>query len=418
MPDLTPFSDAQQKGEVEVIRVAVVGLGKMGLSHLSMIRAHPQVDVVAVCDASGYILSVLNKYTGVTTFTDYDQMLAETELDAVLIATPSSSHAKLVRTALDRGLHVFCEKPFCLTTAEAEMLSDYAESKQLVTQVGYHNRFVGAFQEVKALLDAGAIGEVTHILGDAYGPVVLKPKGGTWRSQRAEGGGCLYDYAAHPINLINWYLGEPIGVGGTVLNKIFSKEIDDEVFSTLYFDGGKTAQVSVNWSDESQRKMTTRITVWGTAGRIYADRQECQVFLRDTAAVPAGYEVGWNVRYTTDLTAPVQFYVRGEEYSAQIDHFVDRVEQRRAAGINTFRSAAATDRVIALMVIDADKGAATTSEASAGAVVVVPVSPWPARIATARAGARAACISVAARGRVLGERLKQRVHEAKQNRSA
>ncbi len=104
-----------------------------------------------------------------------------------------------------------------------------------MTQVGYHNRFVGAFREVKQLLEAGAIGEVTHVLGEAYGPVVLKPKGGTWRSQRTEGGGCLYDYAAHVIDLVNWYVGEPVGVGGTALNRVFSREIDDEVFSTLYY---------------------------------------------------------------------------------------------------------------------------------------------------------------------------------------
>ena len=91
----------------------------------------------------------------------------------------------------------------------------WATRRGLVTQVGYHNRFVGAFQEVKRLLDAGAIGEVTHVLGEAYGPVVLKPKGGTWRSQRTEGGGCLYDYAAHVLDLVNWYIGEPVGVGGT-----------------------------------------------------------------------------------------------------------------------------------------------------------------------------------------------------------
>ena len=117
---------------------------------------------------------------------------------------------------------------------------------------------------------------------------------------------------------MNWYFGAPKGVGGTILNKIFSRETDDEVFGTLYFDDGKSAQISVNWSDESFRKMTTRITIWGTAGRIYADRQECQVFLRDTAQLPAGYEKGWNVRYTTDLTEAVWFYVRGEEYSAQL----------------------------------------------------------------------------------------------------
>ncbi len=121
------------------------------------------------------------------------------------------------------------------------------------------------------------------------------------------------------INLINWYLGEPTGVGGTVLPKVFSADTDDAVFSTLYFDGGKTGQLSVNWSDESYRKMTTRINIWGTTGRIFADRQECQVYLRGTATVPDGYEQGWNVRYTTDLTEPVWFYLRGEEYSAQID---------------------------------------------------------------------------------------------------
>src|SRR5205085_4381141 len=130
----------------------------------------------------------------------------------------------MVRAALNRGLHVFCEKPFTLTVTDADELTALARDKSLVTQVGYHNRFVGAFAEVKHLLDAGAIGTVTHGLGEAYGPVVLKPKGTTWRSRKEEGGGALYDYAAHPLNLLNWYLGEPAGVGGTVLNSIFSRE--------------------------------------------------------------------------------------------------------------------------------------------------------------------------------------------------
>jgi predicted dehydrogenase len=324
-----------------------------------MIKAHPDVDLAAVCDSSGYILSLLEKYTGVATYTDYAAMLDGVQLDAVLIATPSRAHEPMVRAALERGLHVFCEKPFTLSPADADSLTALAEERGLVTQVGYHNRFVGAFQEVKRLLDLGAIGTVTHALGEAYGPVVLKPKGGTWRSQKSEGGGCLYDYAAHPIDLLNWYLGEPSAVGGAVLNKIFSKETEDEVFGTLYYPQDRTAQISVNWSDESQRKMTTRITLWGTKGRIFADRQECQVFLRDTAEPPDGYTVGWNVRYTTDLTEPVWFYVRGEEYSAQIDHFVKRVIKGETHGENEFASAAVTDRTLAMIVTDAAKGPAT-----------------------------------------------------------
>lgn len=342
-----------------MIRLALIGLGKMGLSHHAMINAHPQVSVDAVCDGTGYLLDVLNKYTGVRTFSDYRKMFDEVPLDAVIIATPSSLHAEMVRTALERGIHVFCEKPFSLDTAEGEALTALARDKGLVNQVGYHYRFVGAFQEVKRLLDAGAIGEVSHIMAEAYGPVVLKPKGSTWRTQRAEGGGCLYDYAAHPLNLVNWYFGSPQGVGGTVLNSIFSKETDDEVFSTLYFADGKSAQLSVNWSDESYRKMSTKITIWGTAGRIYADRQECQVYLRDSAKIPAGYQKGWNVRYTTDLTEPVWFYVRGEEYSAQLDYFVRCIEEKRSDNVNSFASAVATDRVMAMMVADAARGPAT-----------------------------------------------------------
>lgn len=350
-----------------MIRVGAVGLGKMGLSHQALLGAHPNVDLAAVCDSSSYVLGVLGKHTGLTTYGDYEAMLADADLDAVLIATPSKLHAEMVELALERGLHVFCEKPLTLDPDDTGRLAEAARARGLVTQVGYHNRFVATFGEVKALLDAGAIGEVTHVFGEAYGPVVLKAKGRTWRSQRGEGGGCLYDYAAHVINLINWYLGEPVGVGGTALPRVFSRETDDGAFSTLHFAEGKTGQISVNWSDESQRKMTTRINIWGTAGRIYADRQECQVYLRDSAPIPAGYRAGWNVRFTTELTDPVWFYLRGEEYSAQIESFVHQVESGQEDGVNGFASAAVTDRSIAMMVADAERGPTTLSVAADGA---------------------------------------------------
>src|SRR5687767_5645105 len=109
--------------EDRVIRIAVVGLGKMGLSHLAIVKAHPRVELAAVCDASSYVLGVLKKYTGVRTYSDYDAMLREVDLDAVLIATPSRTHASMVRAALDRGLHVFCEKPFTLTVRDADELT-------------------------------------------------------------------------------------------------------------------------------------------------------------------------------------------------------------------------------------------------------------------------------------------------------
>jgi predicted dehydrogenase len=229
----------------------------------------------------------------------------------------------------------------------------------LVTQVGYHYRFVGAFDEMKRLLDAGALGAVTHVLAEAYGPVVLRRKGGTWRTRPAEGGGCLYDYAAHPINLLNWYFGPVSAVSGSVLGKVFSKDAADEVYSTLTFRDGLSAHLSVNWSDESFRKMSTKLTVWGANGRIVADRQECQAYLRDPVlarALPGRpYQAGWNVRYTTELTDEVWFYLRGEEYSAQLAYFVESVKLGRCDNVSAFADAVQTDVAIGMIAADAER---------------------------------------------------------------
>lgn len=375
----TPASTSPSTTPSGKLRVGLVGIGKMGLSHLAMIRPHPDVDLVGMCDASTYVPGVLEKYTGITAHKDFHAFLRDVPMDAIIIATPSTTHAWMVRAALEKGLHVFCEKPFTLSAQDATELTALAKSKNLVTQVGYHNRFVGAFREVKRLVELGTIGEITHVTGEAYGPVVLKPKGSTWRTQSTEGGGCLYDYAAHAINLVNWYIGEPIGVGGTVLGSVFSKDTDDEVFSTLYYPNGRSAQVSVSWSDESQRKMSTRVHLFGTKGRIYVDRQECQVYLRDTATLPEGYDYGWNVKYTTDLTEPVWFYLRGEEYSAQLDTFVKNVQGGVTENVNDFASAAMTDRVMALMVQDSKRGPATTADGAPAPVAPQKKMGWFAR---------------------------------------
>lgn len=327
----------------------------MGLSHQSIINLHPDVELVAVCDSSGFVLDMLEKYTGVRVYNNLSKMLKAETLDAVIIATPSKLHGPMVRECLEHNLHVFCEKPYCLDVVEGEQLAQLAAQKGLVNQVGYHYRFVGAFQEVKRLLELGAIGEVTHMKAEAYGPVVLRPSGSSWRNQRNEGGGCLYDYAAHPLNLVNWYFGMPETVGGTVMNKIFSADSEDEIYATLRFGNGLSGQLSVNWSDESFRRMTTKITISGTQGKIYADRQECQVYLREGHSLPTGYLPGWNVRYTTELTGEVWAYVRGEEYSAQLDYFVQRIKAKASDNVNSFASALETDRLMRMLIADSEQ---------------------------------------------------------------
>jgi scyllo-inositol 2-dehydrogenase (NADP+) len=339
--------------EQTMLRAAIVGLGKMGLSHQSMVNVHPQLKLVSVCDSSGYVLDVLSKYTGVKTYTDYKKMLAEEQLDCVFIATPSRYHAEIVTAVLERNLHVFCEKPFALDPEIGYMLADTAERKKLVNQVGYHYRFVATFNETKRLLEQNLIGELHHVRAEAYGPVVLRPKGTTWRSQKSEGGGCLFDYSCHAIDLLNYLVGRPIAVSGSVLNSVFSNDVDDEIYSTFQFSNKLYGQLATNWSDESFRKMSVKLSLWGSNGRINVDRQELQVYVRSLPQSGAsGFGAGWTVRYTTELTKPVWFYVRGEEYSAQIDHFVECIKTGGVA-ISNFRSASDTSLVANRMRADA-----------------------------------------------------------------
>jgi scyllo-inositol 2-dehydrogenase (NADP+) len=332
-----------------VPRVAVVGLGKMGLSHFAIANAIPHVEVVAVCDRSTLLGQMTERYTGIRFVSDYDRLLETEGLDAVVIATPTRHHFAMVQAAFERGLHVFCEKPMTLSGAQSDELARTALAKGLVGQVGYHNRFVGTFGEARRLIAAGAIGTVRHVHAEAYGPVVVKPVAKTWRSDAAEGGGCLYDYAAHPINLMNWYVGRPVECIGAALTHQYSQGVEDGVYAELRFPKGIAGQVSVNWSDDSVRKMTTKLTIWGDGGKIAVDRQEIQVYANGKGTLPDGYGQGWTVRYITELTPNVSYYLRGEEYSAQMEAFGTACAGRDTAPVNDFASAAETDATLEMI---------------------------------------------------------------------
>lgn len=337
-----------------MIKAGIIGLGKMGISHCSIINAHPDIDLVSACDTSTMVLEVLKKYTSLKCYTDYKKMINECELECLFVATPTKFHYDMVTYALERGIHVFCEKPFSLTLEQGEEMVRLAKDGKLVNQVGYHNRFFGTFNFVKKLVETNAIGDIYHFLGEAYGPVVVKKKGGTWRADSSQGGGCLFDYASHIINLIEFLLGPIKTVNGTLLKKIFSKSVEDAVYSNLHLENGLSGLLSVNWSDDTYRKMSTQITILGTEGKVVSDAQELKINLKKENK-KLGLEKGWNMRYITDLQEQVDFYLRGEEYSAQIDYFSKCIKEKNLNNINSFESAYATDEVIDLLLKNGNK---------------------------------------------------------------
>lgn len=335
-----------------MIKVGIIGLGKMGISHCAIVNAHPDVNVVGVCDTSSFVLEAFKKYSSLKCYTDYAKFI-ETELpECVFVATPTRFHYDIVKYALNKGIHVFCEKPFCLNAKQGSELVELAANKNLINQVGYHNHFIGTFRELKRLLNIGIIGEIVHFLGEAYGPVVTREKSGSWRANREEGGGCLFDYASHVINLIQEILGPPVKASGTLLKSIYSKGVEDAVYTSLTLQSGLSGQLSVNWSDETYRKMSTSLTIVGKSGKIICDATELKIYLKQT--VPnENLTKGWNIRYITELCIPVDFYLRGEEYSAQIDHFIKHIKEKKLSELNTFKAGNTTDKVIELIFNDA-----------------------------------------------------------------
>ena len=337
-----------------MIKVALIGLGKMGLSHLAILGAHPDVKVSAICDTSSIILSGFKKYNpDINRYEDYNKMYEKEDLDAVFIATPTKMHFAMAKPAIEKGINIFLEKPFTLTLEQGLELYELVNKFGVINQVGYHNHFIGTFREMKRLLSTGIIGDALHFTGEAYGPVVVKPKSGSWRAVAAEGGGCLYDYASHVLNLIQEVIGYPEKVKGTMLKKFYSKEVEDGVFSNLYLKGGLSGNLSVNWSDETYRKMSTSLMVFGSKGKIICDATEFKIYLKEENK-SEGLPKGWTTKYITDLALPIDFYLRGEEYSAQIDYFIDNVKSKTKGDTNTFEQALYTDKVIEMLTNDAN----------------------------------------------------------------
>jgi predicted dehydrogenase len=226
--------------------------------------------------------------------------------------------------------------------------------KGLVNQVGFHNQFIGTFRELKRLLAQKVLGELVHFCGEAYGPVVTKEKGATWRSSPEEGGGCLYDYASHVINLIQEVIGRPVKIYGTILKSIYSEGVEDAVYSLMKLQNNISGTLLVNWSDETYRKMSTTLTILGKNGKIICDATEIKIYLKEP--FPAEKLVkGWTIKYITEFAIPVNFYLRGEEYSAQIDYFIDCIKNNSQVKYNSFEQALYTDQVIEMIVENAKK---------------------------------------------------------------
>ena len=335
-----------------MLRGGIIGFGRMGLTHFSILNSHRDIRIVSICDTHAVVRSSAEKYLGVQAYEDYGRMLSKGELDFAVVATPTASHKETVKAALGRKLHVFVEKPFTLNGEEGRELVALAEQSGVVNQVGYVIRFSDVFMQVKRLLDRHALGDLLSFKMEMNGPTVLHDTKASWRSKKDTGGGCLYDFASHAVDLINYLLGEPDLVIGSVLQSVHSADVEDAVGTTFIYSNGLRGNLLANWSDPSFRKPAYRFEVLGRQGKIVADLHAYKVFFRHNPKME-GFTEGWNEKYITEFGEPCRFYLRGFEFTRQLDHFVDCMCGRQRCGIASFSEGLKTDSVIARIRKDA-----------------------------------------------------------------
>lgn len=329
------------------INVGIVGFGRMGLTHYSIINSHPDVVITSIVDTSSLMLSMMKKYIeGIHTYTDYNELFDKENLDAVIICTPPALHYPVAIKAAEKGVHVFSEKPFTTKMKQADELATIFEKKHLVNQVGYVNRCNDIFQAVREYIQDGVIGDVIRFKSEMYSCTITKSEeGNTWRDSRENGGGAVFEVASHAIDLVNYIVGKPNKVTGSSLTQIYSKNVEDAVNATFLYKNGISGTLNVNWSDDSYRKPTNKLEIFGSKGKIQADQHSFKVFLKKE--LPSyNLHRGWSTRYITDVFKPVPFYVRGNEFTSQLYQFIECINDRTKINPCSFRDATDTLEVI------------------------------------------------------------------------
>jgi predicted dehydrogenase len=277
------------------LRAGVIGAGWWATeAYLPVLKAHRQVEIVAISRLGNTELEqVRQKFDVPSAFTDYRQMLADCDLDAVIVASPHTLHFEHAMAALDRGAHVFVEKPMTTSAADARVLAERARQagRHLVVSLGWN--FSPMAVEAQARISAGAIGEVRHVtlhmasaLADLFSGAGLleakdaffKPQASTW-ADPTRAGGYGWGQLSHALGLLFRLTGlEPREVFAFCGQSSANVDIYDA--AVIRFASGATGTVSGAATAPKHRGFQMDLRVFGTEGMLLFDIERERVEVR------------------------------------------------------------------------------------------------------------------------------------------
>ena len=240
------------------LRVGLAGLGSMGRNHLRHLAAREGCVLAAVADPVADVLADAVAKTGAAGFADPLAMIEEAELDAVVIASPTTTHAELAGAAIARGLPLLVEKPLAATVEEGIALVEAARAADVPLQVGHVERFNPAVLELGRRIEKGWVGTIYSITSRRAGPFPA----------RIRDVGVTIDLATHDADIISWVAGErPTRVYAETAQRLHATN-EDLLFGLLHFPSGATGMLDVNWLTPAKRR---QLAVVGEAGMFELD---------------------------------------------------------------------------------------------------------------------------------------------------
>jgi predicted dehydrogenase len=246
------------------LRVAIIGYGYWGPNLLRNYMDMPGAWVSWVCDRRPEVLEKSQaRYPAVPVTTDVDVVLDDPDVDAVVIATPISTHFPIARAALQAGKHVFVEKPMTADTAQACKLVDLAEDLRLTLMVGHTFVFSPPVRKVKEIIDSGA-------LGDIYFVTTQRVNLGLHQKDVS----VVWDLAPHDISILYYWLGEAAESVTTTGRGCIVKDIPDVAFMNLRFPSGVVAEIQASWL--SPVKLRRTIVVGSQKMLVYDDTENVE----------------------------------------------------------------------------------------------------------------------------------------------
>lgn len=263
--------------KMKKFRIGIVGFGKMGLMHGSLVAIKEDTELVAICEKALLVRNAFKSViSNVNFYGDYRKMIDKENLDAVIITTPTFNHYEVAAYAMNKGLNVFCEKPLTINGKQAEKLKKIAEEKNISSLIGFSNRFYPTILEGKKLLDQRKIGDIRTIKAEMYIGDVFEANTGWRYDPKLSGGGALIDFGIHMVDLLSWYFGKITAVD-TETKKIYSNLVEDEAKAIMYFENGLKAEFFTSWSMPNYRKSSPIISVEGSDGKMLVTEQTIDV---------------------------------------------------------------------------------------------------------------------------------------------